>query len=83
MYALRVKGSLTIYARRPIKMPNGKLFTMYLHRFVMNVGLKDELDHIDGNGLNCQKSNLRIVTRSENIRFGIARRAFDEWEDRL
>jgi hypothetical protein len=50
-----------------------------MHRFVLglppyrNGGL--EVDHIDGNGLNNQRSNLRLVTHQQNIAlFGQTRR---------
>lgn len=39
-----------------------------LHREVMNItDPKIYIDHKDGDGLNCQKSNLRIATRSQNL----------------
>lgn len=39
-----------------------------LHRFIMNCkkGDKKIIDHIDHNGLNCQKRNLRFSTFSQN-----------------
>jgi hypothetical protein len=37
-----------------------------LHRIVMQAKRGDEVDHINRNKLDCRKSNLRIVTRSQN-----------------
>jgi hypothetical protein len=50
------------YARRS-KPINGQYS---MHRVVVNPPKGVELDHIDGNKLNNQKSNLRFATRSEN-----------------
>ncbi len=41
---------------------------LFLHRIVMGATLRDgrEIDHRNGNGLDCQKSNLRFATSSQN-----------------
>ena len=41
--------------------------TIYLHRQITNAPKGMDVDHIDGDSLNNQKSNLRVCTRSENI----------------
>lgn len=50
---------------------SGKLFYArnkkgYMHRQIINVPDGLQVDHINGNGLDNQKSNLRIVTRRQN-----------------
>lgn len=39
-----------------------------MHRLVTNAPKGKSVDHIDGNPLNNQKSNLRICTNAENLR---------------
>lgn len=46
---------------------NGKAVRhFYLHRFIMNAPKGVEVDHKNGDGLDCRKSNLRLATRSQN-----------------
>lgn len=54
------KGS-TIYAYRK---DHGK--NVYLHQFLMKPPPGKVVDHIDGNGLNDRRSNLRVVDRRLN-----------------
>jgi hypothetical protein len=44
----------------------GKKKHILMYRQIMNAPLGIEIDHIDGNRLNNQKSNLRFATSSQN-----------------
>ena len=61
-----MKNCQTYYAGRSYTK-NGKRIQLSLHIFIF--GLQDNgyhIDHWDGNGLNCMKSNLRKCTYSQN-----------------
>ena len=45
---------------------NGKYILM--HRLIMNAEKGQMIDHIDRNGLNCQRDNMRFCTYSENLK---------------
>lgn len=49
-------------------MVNGKRKTIYMHRLINRTPDGMETDHIDLNGLNNTKENLRSSSRSENLR---------------
>ena len=65
-----LKSRLTYYAVRGIRLTNGKWTTILMHREILDVPKGLDTDHKDHNGLNNQKSNLRICTRQENMMNG-------------
>ena len=63
----RVKGCLC-YARIKTDKHNPK--AIYMHRLILGIHKSSIpwVDHIDHNGLNNSKSNLRLVSKKENLR---------------
>jgi hypothetical protein len=45
---------------------NGNKRTEYLHRALLNPNSNEVVDHINGNGLDNQKANLRLCTKQQN-----------------
>jgi hypothetical protein len=58
----------TYYAARSIRREDGKRTMQYIHRVLLDAKLGEQIDHIDGNGLNNQLSNLRIFSNAQNLR---------------
>ena len=58
----------TLYAHRITPRKDGKQTLLLMHRVLLGLEKGDGkyVDHIDHDGLNNQKSNLRIVTVSQN-----------------
>jgi len=63
-YALKSRS--TYYAKRHYMIGVQKQATISMHRLIMNTPNDMQVDHIDHNGLNNQKSNLRNCTPSQN-----------------
>jgi hypothetical protein len=61
-YAMNTNGIDEWYAAMSIK-ENGKFRITTLHQLIMGRKL---IDHIDHNGLNCQKNNMRFCTTYQN-----------------
>lgn len=61
-----LKTKMTFYAARHGKAKEKGKY-IYMHREVIKCPLGKEIDHINGDGLNNTRNNLRAVTHSENM----------------
>jgi hypothetical protein len=66
--AFRGSRNPKLYARRVVRGSDGVQRTIYLHRFIMEAPSGLVVDHIDGDGLNCTRENLRLCSAAENNR---------------
>lgn len=57
------KNSNTYYVKHTINHHSKFL----LHRFILGVKSNEQVDHINNNGLDCRRCNLRITTQSQNL----------------
>jgi hypothetical protein len=61
------KHGKTFYARRNIHIGKNRQSNIKMHHFILGKPLPGyEYDHIDGNGLNNQKSNIVMKTHRQN-----------------
>lgn len=70
-YASNESRGTKWYAIRRITI-EGKRLKIRLHHFVLGIKSSDlapgeVVDHLDHNGLNCQKGNLERITQRENM----------------
>ncbi len=61
------KNHKAFYAHRNDRLPH-KRVQVKMHRVIMCAPPGQIIDHIDGDGLNNQRSNLRFCTKAENNR---------------
>jgi hypothetical protein len=55
------------YARRNTRREDGTKYGVYLHRDLISDAGDLDIDHINGDGLDNRRSNLRLATRSQNM----------------
>lgn len=65
-YAYWSPSNKTYYARRNQTEKGGKRVTVLMHRVVLSAQAGKEIDHINGNGTDNRKTNLRVATCSQN-----------------
>lgn len=70
-YTLRSGVARVPRAARKAVLPDGRKVTVLLHRFLMGLEHGDplEVDHIDFDGLNNRRCNLRVVTGRQNKQY--------------
>ena len=56
-----------VYARHTKNLGDGKYKTVQMHRLLLGFPNGMQVDHIDGNGLNNRRCNLRTATQSQNM----------------
>jgi hypothetical protein len=59
------KTTLTYYAARNVRI-NGKTSLVFMHRHIMNCPDDKLIDHINHNGLDNRRDNLRLVSCEQN-----------------
>ena len=57
---------MCVYAQRRVKTSDGTATLLRLHRAILDPGKGFDVDHIDSDGLNNRRSNLRAATRAQN-----------------
>ena len=72
----KTKGKSTPYAERSIRLPAGRYSRILMHRQILNLCQKPNpprtpvanlvIDHINRNGLDNRKANLRLATVAQN-----------------
>lgn len=55
----------TVYARRSIRLPDGRKIDQTMHQLLTGWA---RTDHLNGNGLDNQRANLREATATQNMR---------------
>ena len=57
----------TWYAKSTVKNPDGKRTSVYMHRLILSPKKGKRTDHVNMNGLDNRRVNLRECSHSENL----------------
>ena len=60
-----LRTAKTIYARRH-NIEDGKVKTLLMHREIMKPSPNEEVDHLDGDGLDNRRHRMRLVSHAQN-----------------
>jgi hypothetical protein len=61
----RRRNRATDYAQANVKV-GGVWKRVLLHRYILNAPPGQQVDHEDGDGLNCTRENMRLATHAQN-----------------
>lgn len=64
---LKCRGGKYFYATTSRRLVPGKQVSVLMHRVIMNAPAGVFVDHINGDGLDNRRANLRLATRSQNV----------------
>lgn len=64
--AEKPRGASCWYAFRSVADDTGKVMSVKMHREIMAAASGQQVDHINGNGLDNRRANLRFATSSQN-----------------
>lgn len=62
----RSRYGAVFYARKTTYIKGGSPVVIRMHRLILGAPPGVEVDHINGNGLDNRRANLRIVTHAQN-----------------
>jgi hypothetical protein len=62
----RTKGKNVLYAERSVRLPGGRYSRILMHRQLIKAPEGYVIDHINGNGLDNRRANLRLATVAQN-----------------
>lgn len=65
-WCVAIRGANAYAVRRHRETPGGRASILLMHRVIASPGARQEVDHINGVGLDNRRENLRVCSRSEN-----------------